>query len=257
MKQLTTKSNSALRFIVDLNDERAVTNQCFCICADAIAYIDNMSDRASTLLYDNQKAESQEMDFEAQTRTRETLDKTRKVCIQASTDLLHRLESLKSIETSEDDRVQLKEDLEISQQYFSVYERASKMSYEQIFKLEEIFADENSDAMTVNTLADLFDVGKITLTNNSTILVGSMTDESLRDITARRYNSWFGEASWRPGVTMVNTTEARLVSGSTRKVPPYIPLPQAHEERNVTPELRPTRVTSNEVKRRASGGEYS
>lgn len=254
MTALTADSSRTAELTVDLNDEREVTKQCLQICEDATAYIQNVSKGASSLLCDSPRTDNQDLRFEAQMRMRDTLDQTRETFARATADLLQRLSALRANEGSEDDRAKLREDLEMQQQCLSVCERASNMSRDKIFKIGEVSADDNSDAMVVTTLADMFNVGKATSTKNSAILIGSMTDESLRDVTEQRYHSRFGQHLPQPGVSTPSTAEARVVTGATRRTP-HNPARTAYDQRDATPGASQSKPTSNEMKKRAPGNE--
>jgi hypothetical protein len=54
-----------------------------------------------------------------------------------------------------------------------------------------VVADGDSDQVVVTTLADLFDIKKVVAEGKWVQLVGSMTEEALRHMTEKRYNSPF------------------------------------------------------------------
>lgn len=71
---------------------------------------------------------------------------------------------------------------------------ASEVSNRKEYRDGEVIADGESDQVVVNTLAGIFDVKKVSSLGNSAQLVGSMTEEALRDLTEKRkrYNGRFG-----------------------------------------------------------------
>jgi hypothetical protein len=250
MTQLTATADNNTTIAVDLSDERAVTRQCLRICEDAKAYIQRISTQASPLLDDTSGTDGEGHLFEGQVRMRKTLDETREKYMQASAHLLQRLTFLGLDEASDEDRAKLQRDLETSRQCIDICERASKMSSEKIFRVAEASADGHSDAMIVNTLADMFNVGKVSSSNNSAILVGSMTAESLRDVTAERYKSRFGIATENSNLPEKGVKDVRVASRSGEGR--HGPSTAAQGGHSLTATIL-EKPTSNEVKKRTFG----
>jgi hypothetical protein len=185
---------------------------------------------------------------------RRTLNETREKYMQASTRLLQRLALLGLDETSDEDRTKLQRDLETSRQCIEICERASKMSSEKIFRVAGASADSNSDAMVVNTLADMFIVGKVSSSNNSAILVGSMTAESLREVTAERYKSRFGVATENSSHVTEGVKDIRVASASKEGRHGFPTAAQGGSSLVTTTVLE--KPTSNEVKKRTLGQNF-
>jgi hypothetical protein len=60
---------------------------------------------------------------------------------------------------------------------------SAEVDHQKIYKIGEVNADGDSDQVVVTTLADLFDIGKAFSSGTSAQLVGSMMDETLRQIS--------------------------------------------------------------------------
>ncbi len=104
-------------------------------------------------------------------------------------------ERLETVITDGDssERLRLKEDIQTSRQCLEVCKLASsEVTSQKIHIIREVVADGDSDHVVVTTLADLFNVGKTTSKNRSALLVGSMSDDALVQISHYRYNSRFG-----------------------------------------------------------------
>lgn len=69
---------------------------------------------------------------------------------------------------------------------------SSEVTSQKINIIREVVADGESDHVVVITLADLFNVGKTTSKNRSALLIGSMSDDALLQLSHDRYTSRFG-----------------------------------------------------------------
>lgn len=109
----------------------------------------------------------------------------------------------------------------------------------------------DSDQVVVNTLADLFDIKKALSTDNSAQLVGSMTEEALRHLTEKRYNSRFGAlASDSNPAEAVNSSSSVYNIGRTKHVPPQ----NDNDEQSPARKTRLDRPSPNEMRKRMMGG---
>ncbi|KFZ16806.1 hypothetical protein V501_02064 [Pseudogymnoascus sp. VKM F-4519 (FW-2642)] len=195
MERFAPSNTNTLATSINLDDERAVTEQCLLICEDAKACIESLAHRESILLQEapQNTIEDDMRDFKAKLLTRQTLDGTRDSLAETIGRLRERLESLlKEDPNNSDDRIRLQNEINISKQCLDVCKVASEVSHQKIYRIGEVIADGESDQVVVTTLADLFDVKKAVSKGNSAQLIGSMTAESLRDLTDKRYSSRFG-----------------------------------------------------------------
>lgn len=197
MARFTLENTNVPSIQIDLNDEREVTKQCLRICEDAGTYLESLTTREQSLLREvPQNAAEEEVPkcFEAQLLTNQALGNNRDNLSEVIGLLQERLKALVSNKepSNENERLRLQEDLNTSKQCIEVCNMASEVSRQKIYRVGEVIADGESDQVVVNTLADLFDVKKALSTGNSAQLVGSMTEESLRHLTEKRYGSRFG-----------------------------------------------------------------
>ncbi|KAJ5198201.1 uncharacterized protein N7498_007318 [Penicillium cinerascens] len=223
---------------IDLKDEKEVTKQCLRICEDASHYIESLTNRESSLLHPGpQNATDDDVQnyFEAQMLTRQALNENQDSFITIIGQLRNRLENLilKNDPNDENERSRLLSDINTSKQCLEVCKVASEVSTQKVYRVGEVVADGDSDQVVVNTLADLFDVKKALSLGNSAQLVGSMTEEALRHLTEKRYNSRFG-AFIQP--------EAKGSRGS-------FPSPGDHDGQSPRPKARHN-PSSNEVRKR-------
>ena len=207
---------------LDLNNERQVTEQCLQICQDAKLYLESLASRDSSLLQEASPGNSsnalQEV-FEAQLLTRQTLSDNQASLMKIMTRLRERLESV-ILGGDSSERALLQEDIQTSRQCLDVCKLASsEITSQKIHIVGEVVADGESDNMVVTTLAELFNVGKATATEKSAILVGSMSDEALIQLSHDRYNSRVGTVNTESHVTHGRTTvlnfEASNISSSS------------------------------------------
>lgn len=179
---------------IDLNDEREVTKQCLRICEDARSYIESLTDREPSLQHETtpEHPKDDQNQFEAQMLTRKALDENRDKFAELIGRLRGRLES-SVLDGGDNDRARLQEDINNYKQCLELCKRASdEVSRQKIHSIGEAIADGDSDQLVVITLADLFDVKKAVSRGRSAQLVGSMTDETLRQLSEDRYSSRFG-----------------------------------------------------------------
>lgn len=256
--RLTVESRGSPNINVDLNDEREVTKQCLQICEDAKTYMESLANREPSLLRDAPRITAEEetpKPFEAQLLTRQALDGSRDDFTDIISRLAKRLESLVANGDTEsgNERLRLEEDIRISRQCLEVCKVASEVSRQKTYRIGEVIADGDSDQVVVTTLADLFDVNKALSKGNSAQLVGSMTDESLRHLAEKRYDSRFGTPAGNStlidGATTTSSQQLHGVQMSKHGISAHA----NHGNQSPEPALRRDSPSSNEVRKRATG----
>ncbi|KAF4473420.1 hypothetical protein FAGAP_13138 [Fusarium agapanthi] len=249
-----SKTTSASDTGTDLRDERAVTEQCLRICQDARSYIDSLADREESLK-DQPLSESvadSEGPFEAQLLIRRTLNESRDNLAQTIGRLQERLDSMATSGMPKSDLsyLQLEGDLKTSKQCLELCKTASEqVAHQKVYTVGEMIADGDSDQVVITTLADLFDVKKASSTNRSAQWIGSLSDETARQVSKDRYSSPFG-AMAADGIgngisTMTSTSNTREVNSSLARRPGKTGQP-------VAPEAVHRRPSPNEIRKRAT-----
>ncbi|OBT95172.1 hypothetical protein VE01_07564 [Pseudogymnoascus verrucosus] len=249
MERFAPSNTNTLATSINLDDERAVTEQCLLICEDAKARIESLAHRESILLQEASQntIEDDMRDFKAKLLSRQTLDGTRDSLAETIGRLRERLESLlKEDPNNSDDRIRLQNEINISKQCLDVCKVASEVSHQKIYRIGEVIADGESDQVVVTTLADLFDVKKAVSKGNSAQLVGSMTAESLRDLTDKRYSSRFGAVKATDSVR--NSSSLSVID--TQKSKHSFPNQTDYDEQPPGPEGRRNRPSPNEMRKR-------
>ena len=239
---------------IDLEDEREVTEQCLRVCEDARAYLQSVSERASPLLHEPTKVAVHAHSYEAQLRTNQALESSRDSFAQTMGHLSKRLESLVQDTNTynSDERLRLQSDVEISKQCLDVCSMATEVSRQKVYKIGEVIADGDSDQVVVTTLADLFDIGKALSKDKSAQLVGSMTAESLRHLTEKRYSSRFGAVVDESKPARSN--DVKPSSETSAQVPEHR-LPHIGKLDQVSvPGRKQSRPSSNEMRKRQPEG---
>ena len=251
-------------FSIDLQDEKAVTEQCLRICERASSHIKSLQDGQPVLQREasQQSARYVQDQFEAQTLTSKSLNENRDNLLVTIGRLRERFGSIniKRGNDHESETLRLQEEINFSKQCLEVCEQASnQVSSQKIHIIGEVIAEEDCDQVVVTALADLFHVGKVKATSRSAQLVGSMPANILRDISHDRYRSRFGAVESRlettelgPDATSSPTFETRKADRSVRKSN------QFSEDRKLAgSETTCDRPSPNEVRRRKAGGEES
>lgn len=194
LRHFTDDSTATSSLSLDLEDEKEVTRQCLRVCEDASHYIGSLANQESYLFQGPRNAENDVRRFEAQNLTQQVLHKNQENFGTIIDRLRGRLESLvlSNEPGDENERSRLLSDIDASKQCLEICRVASEVSNRKEYRVGEVVADGESDQVVVNTLADLFDVKKALSLGNSAQLVGSMTEEALRDLTEKRYKSRFG-----------------------------------------------------------------
>ncbi|KAF5620086.1 hypothetical protein F52700_11406 [Fusarium sp. NRRL 52700] len=249
-----SKSISASNTGTDLKDERAVTEQCLRICQDARSYIDSLADREESLK-DQPLSESvadSEAPFEAQLLLRRTLNESRDNLAQTIGRLQERLDSMATSGTPKSDLgyLQLEGDLKTSKQCLELCKTASEqVATQKVYTVGEMIADGDSDQVVITTLADLFNVKKASSTNRSAQWIGSLSDDTARQVSKDRYSSRFGAVAADgagDGIsTMPSTSNTREVNSSLARRPGKTGQPAA-------PEAVHRRPFPNEIRKRAT-----
>jgi hypothetical protein len=256
LTRLTVEKNDISDISIDLEDEKKVTEQCLRICEEAKAYFESLS--KSSLLQEVPRDavdDYLQQSFEAQLLTRQLVNGSRDSITLMIGQIQKRLASLVQGNSSEheSDRLKLQEDLKIFQQCIEICNAATKVSHQKIYRVGEVIADDNSDQVVVTTLADLFDVKKASSTGNSALLLGSMTDESLRHVMEHRYKSRFGAVAGTSDYTEAGATSSLSTfedQGQTYASPPR----PGDEEQPSGRTARQNKPIPNEMRKRASGG---
>lgn len=251
MTRLNIDSANTLGGSIDLEDEREVTQQCLRICEDARSYIESLSDRESSLLPETPQDVVEEKSFEAQLRTRQTLDENRDSFAQTISYLRKRLDLLILDDDPEKDneRSRLQADVNISKQCLDVCKVASEVSRQKVYRIGEVIAEGDSDQVVVTTLADLFDVKKALSKDSSAQLVGSMTADNLRYLTEKRYSSRFGTLASHSHPAKAGTTSSPAVFEAQKSKQAFAPQTGNHEQ-SPGPRTRQHRPSPNEMRKR-------
>ncbi|KAM5372130.1 hypothetical protein ACJZ2D_007663 [Fusarium nematophilum] len=256
------ESTSASETSVDLTDERAVTEQCLRICQDAKAYIESLADQEESLKDQPLpvSADNSQSPFEAQLLARRALGETRDNLSQTIGRLQERLESMATSGTPKGDHgyLQLQGELKSAKQCLELCKKASdQVAHQKVYNVGEMVADGDSDQVVITTLADLFGVGKASSTNGAAQWIGSLSDETARQVSRDRYTSRFGAVvTSRAGdsITPSSSNTRRVNSGLARR--PAKAGPQdAGQSR--PPDAGQSKPSPNEMRKRAAedGGE--
>ncbi len=237
---LSTDSTSADADI-DLEDEKEVTSQCLRVCENAQSYLETLQNgRASLRREATTPTGVVQSQFEAELIMTRTLMESRSNFIQTISRLQERLVTITSTEGAEREleTSRLREDISISKQCLEVCQMATDQvhHHRKIHSVGEVRADDDSDQVVVTTIADLFDVGKVLAKNRSAQLVGSMTEETLQQVSRDRYSSRFGAVTG--------------AFGSTQR-----PDPVTKRRQTASAETRHNSPFPNEARKRATDGE--
>ena len=255
--QFSIENTNTSDISINLNDEREVTKQCLRVCEDARSYIESLTVRESSLLQDvphNDAGNDTPNCFEAQMLAHQALNENQNSFAEISDRLRERLLSqvLGGDSMNDEERLRLQEDINISKQCLEVCKVATEASRQKTYRIGEVVANGDSDQVVVNTLADLFDIKKAQSTDNSAQLVGSMTEEALRHLTEKRYNSRFGAlASDSNPAEAVNSSSTVYNIGRTEHV---LPPQNDNDEQSPAPKTRLDRPSPNEMRKRMTGG---
>ncbi|KAH7175929.1 hypothetical protein EDB81DRAFT_850014 [Dactylonectria macrodidyma] len=251
------ESTSASDTSVDLKDEMAVTEQCLRICEDARSYIESLVDQEESLTDQplSASAGDSQSPFEAQLLVRRTMNEARDNIAQTIGRLQERLESMATSGTPKSDPgyLQLQGDLQASKQCLDLCKNASEqVANQKVYTVGEMIADRDSDQVVITTLADLFDVKKAKSTNGSAQWIGSMSDETARQVSKDRYSSRYGAVVTKeiPSGITPSTSNTREVNSSLPRRPEKVGEP-------ASPEAVQRRPSPNEMRKRATedGGE--
>lgn len=238
---------------IDLNDERQVTEQCLRICQDAKSYLESLANRDASLLQEPTMGgpeKSLRDSFKAQLLTRQAFDDNQTHFVGIISQLRERLASVMA-DGDATERTRLEADIQTSRQCLEVCKLASnEVSNKKIHIIGDVTADGDSDHMVVTTLADMFNVGDARATNGSALLVGSMSDETLQQISRDRYSSRFGSAQTHDLVSKRGGAAAK--DQSTGQAAQSFPHPEASHQHSAFGTQPPA---PNETRKRAEGRE--
>ena len=241
---------------IDLQDERAVTQQCLRICKDASSYIESLATRESILLQDTSQTNAEDdtlADFDAQVLMRQAFSTSQASFLGVINCLGKRLQSVVLNEGigKENERSRLQEDLNMSKQCLHVCKVASEISHQKIHRIGEAVAEEDSDQVVVTTLADLFDVKKAVSRGRSAQLVATLTPENFDLVVEKRYSSRFAVVPDRPVYYQTGSTTSPIVSNSKQSIPAGI----GEDVQSPGPEARRDRPNPNEMRKRCGDGD--
>ncbi|KAJ3499709.1 hypothetical protein NLG97_g104 [Lecanicillium saksenae] len=243
-------SSNPARPAIDLDDELQVTKQCLQICEDAKLYLESLASRDSAVLQQPHLGSSAilQEQFEAQLLTRKALDENRASFVNIITRLRERLETVLA-DGNSSERLRLEEDIQTSKQCLEVCKLAShEVTSQKIHIIGEVVADGDSDHVVVTTLADMFNVGKTMSKNRSALLVGSMSDDALVQLSHDRYNSRFGAV-----MSTNQTSHGRPVVVSPEISNAGSSVGQNVRKKSQLPQQNPP--SSNECRRRMADGD--
>jgi hypothetical protein len=247
---------------IDLQDEKAVTVQCLSICERASSYIKSLEDEQPALQREVPQLGAGYVlnQFEAQLLTQKSLSENRDNLLETIGRLRERLDSMtiSGGPDGESETLRLQEEINFSKQCLEVCKQASNQaSIQKIYNVGEVIAEEDCDQVVVTSLADLFNVGKVTATKRTSQLVGSMQPNVLRDMSKDRYSSRFGAVGGSLETAQLDTAAASPPTFETRKANrSLMKSNQAKEDGNLAgPETTYDRPSPNEMRRRRAGGE--
>lgn len=204
---LTIDPAQDLNIKVNLDDERAVTEQCLRVCQNAMSHMEELENRKLPLPRTGSDKVTSGDDysklFEAQVLTQQVFEKNRGNLANMISSLQEKLALLvsKPLKDCEEQRSRLQVEMEMAKQLIEVCKAASEISQQKVYRVGEVIAENNSDQVVVTTLADLFDVRKAYSKDHSAQLVGSMDADSLQLLVGERYKSRFGSAVHTAGST--------------------------------------------------------
>ena len=252
MTQLNIENTKASGVTIDLEDERQVTKQCLRVCEHAKSFIETLSERESSLLPKLSHDTVVDSLFEAQSRTRQVLEKSGESFEETINQLRRRLNSVLRDNTAgkDDERSELQADIEVSKQCLDLCKGAKEVSRQTIYRIGEVVAEDDSDQVVVTTLAELFDIKKALSKDNSAQLVGSMTSEDLQLLTEWRYASRFGTVASRSPEVGTTKMPADFVVKNTKHT--AASQPEVHEQSPIP--TRPAKQFPNETRKRHTDG---
>jgi hypothetical protein len=247
---------------IDLQDEKAVTEQCLRICERASSFIKALQDEQPALQRESpqQSAGYVLNQFEAQLLTQKSLNENRDNLLQTIGRLQERLDSVtfNGGPDGERETLRLQEEMKFSKQCLEVCKQASsQVSSQKIHIIGEVIADEECGQVVVTTIADLFNVGKVKAVRKSAQLVGSVHPELLPGISKDLFSSRFGALNDSLETAQLDTAAASPSTFETRKDDRSLEKSnQAEKDGNLAgPETTYDRPSPNEVRRRRAGGE--
>ncbi|KAJ1332028.1 fungal STAND NTPase-like protein [Microdochium nivale] len=249
---------------IDLDDEKAVTEQCLRICQQAKTVLERFQEEQPTLQQTETGPSSTtgpgasrfHDQFQAQILTQKAMTESQLPLAETISRLQQRLVILLNAGSLDKDkeRLRLQEDIEMSRQCLEVCNLASSISSQKIHIVGEVVADEDCDQVVVTTLADLFDVKKVMAGKNSAQLVGSMADATLLKLSTDRYTSRFGSVP--TSITLQpNSRDAAHIEFAAKPPVSSDPYTAGRRKMPPTPEAETEgRPSANEIRRRRQDG---
>ena len=251
LSRIEPGGTSSSQSSINLQDERAVTEQCLVICQNARSSIERLQQQEPVLQAATvQTADQAQTQFEAQRRTYRTMNDSRNNLVETIKHLQERLSVIISNDDPESDRQRsrLEQDINISRQCLEVCKQASEqVSSHKIYTVGEVIADDDTDQVVLNTLSDLFDVRKVLAKSRSAQLVTSTTDETAQLIVLERYKSRFGAANGDLVHTQDNPAASSPKDAGNTLGP--------SQKRGTVSEAPYIKPSANEVRKRGFDGE--
>ncbi|KLU82022.1 hypothetical protein MAPG_01101 [Magnaporthiopsis poae ATCC 64411] len=256
LARINPDETSGVETSIKLHDEKDVTRQCLHLCEKARSYLESLQGQQTPL---QEGAASNTANivrdrFEAELLTGQAIDKSRDIF--AAT-IRHIQEGLNRAVSSngpqrDQERLRLQEDIDMSKQCLALCKEASnQVAFQKIHIVREVVAEDDTDQVVVTTLADLFDVGKVSAKNRSAQLVGSMTDDALKKLSSDRYSSRFGVVPGNPGQGhSTDPPSNRKAQGESKP----ILHPIRKDRRPASADSGHDRPSSNEVRKRVAEG---
>ncbi|KAL8413550.1 hypothetical protein RB594_004984 [Gaeumannomyces avenae] len=235
-----------------LHDERERTRQCLRVCEKARSYLDSLAQDQQIPPQQGEASSAGNIardQFESELKMRRAINESRNMFTETLRQIQEDYNRLVSSDGPEADQqrtqLRLQEHIATSRQCLELCKEASnQVAFQKIHIIREVVADDDTDQVVVTTLADLFDVGKVLAKSRSSQLVGSMTDETLKKMSADRYRSRFGVASGDHGPLNLKAQEGSKPA----------PHPIRNDGQPESAGSRHDKPTSNEVRKRAAEG---
>ncbi|KAL0929880.1 uncharacterized protein CTRU02_215089 [Colletotrichum truncatum] len=189
-----TESSSAPDTSADLQDERAVTEQCLLICQNAKSHLQSLTDQEESPKRQMAIKDGHSR-LETHVSTCKTLGHSRDRLLETIGQLKGRLDSSDVDGTPQNQRQRSlwETDLRNLREVMEGVKMASEvLAQRKIYSGGELEADVDSDQVLITTQADLFEIKKGKSTNRSAQWVGSSSDDTAQQIAKHRYGSRFG-----------------------------------------------------------------
>lgn len=238
--------------VVDLQNEKTVTERCLQICDRARIYIESLQEQQAPLLGQTRATDTFiQTHFDARILTTRVLDANRARLMGTMRSLQEQLHSMNGQNSDGHERSKtcLSDDVRAAEECLRVCSEA----YEQVTRLKvhnigPVIAENDTDQVVITTMADLFNVERVQAKSRSAQLVGSTTPDVLRQISADRYGSRFGAVNGGLSSGDETTAPSVIVSrNADRSAPSH---PTGVKQRSKENKQSWTTPTANEMRRR-------